>query len=121
MSVVKAAPGQALQVIEPLIAASKDSDYDVRRAAREALGQFSLQQFIDIYWATQHQGLKQGLIPLIATRLYHTPLSVQTIPHAQEQRLILYPSAGERVVWKRPHEEVQHFVTQIKNAAKQKQ
>ena len=113
--VAKAAPAK---VLTPLLAAAKDSDKWVRSAASSALGQFSLQQFMDAYWTTQHQ----ALIPLIAARLYHTPLSVQTIRNSQDQRLVLYPSAGEeRVEWKKTHEEVQRFVQQIKSAAKQKQ
>ena len=87
----------------------------VRYAARSALGQFSLEQFINAYWATQHQ----ALIPFIATRLYHTPLSVQHIPYSQDQRLLLYPMAGKRVKWEKNHQEVQRLVQLIKSAAKQ--
>ena len=38
VSVVKAAPEHAPAILEPLRAACKDSYYDVRNAAREALG-----------------------------------------------------------------------------------
>ena len=108
----------AAQVLAPLLEALKNDPYgDVRRAASSALGQFSLQQFMEGYWATQNQ----ALIPLIAPQLYHTPLSVQTIPHSQQQRLILYPTAGAAVKWDKPEQEVQRFVQQIKKAAKLKE
>ena len=120
-SVVQAAPAHAPALLEPLLGACKDSDADVRRAAREALGEISLQQLIETYWATQDQGLKQGLIPLIATQLYHTPLLVRNSPKPHHQWLILYPTAGQSIKWEKPHEEVQPFVQQIQRAAKQKQ
>ena len=69
------------------------------------------------YWATQDQ----ALIPLIAPQLYHTPLSVQPIPHSDKQRLILYPTAGQPIPWDKPEQELQRFVQQIKNAAKLKE
>ena len=71
---------------------------------------------MDAYWATQDQ----ALIPFIATRLYHTPLSVQPIPHSDKQRLILYPTAEAPVKWEQPQQAVQRFVQQIKKAAKLK-
>ena len=88
----------------------------VRRAAISALGQLSLQQLIASYWDTQDQ----ALIPLIAARLYHTPLVVQTSPQRHHEQLVLYPTAGEPVKWEKPQQEVQRFVQQIKNAAQLK-
>ena len=114
----QAAPAK---VLASLLAAAKESYPWVREAASSALGQFSLQQLMDAYWATQDQALKQGLIPLLAPQLYHTPLSVQTIPHSDKQRLILYPTAAKPVEWDKPQQEVQRFVQQIKNAAKLKE
>ena len=116
MQLTQAAPEQAPALVEPLLAAGKDKDEDVRRAALEALGQFSLQQLIETYWATQHQ----ALIPLIAPQLYHTPLLVRNSPQPHHEQLILYPTAGEAVKWDKPQQEVQRFVKQIKNAAKLK-
>ena len=113
----QAAPAK---VLASLLAAPKDSVSYVREAASSPLGQFSLQQLIASYWATQDQAIKQGLIPLIAARLYHTPLLVQNTPHSEDQRLVLYPSAGQRVEWKKPQQEVQRFVQQIQRAAKLK-
>ena len=116
--VVEAAPALAEKVLPHLLEALRDQNDpsgDVRRAASEALGKFSLQQFIDIYWDTQNQ----ALIPLIVPQLYQTPLSVQNIRNSQEQRLILYPSAGQSIPWNKPHEEVQHFVQLIKSNASQ--
>ena len=117
MQLAQAAPDRASQVLDPLLAACKDSEYSVRSAASKALGKISLQQLIDTYWATQNQ----ALIPLIAARLYHTPLSVQTIPYSQDQRLILYPTAGQAVKWDKPQQEAQNFVKRIQGAAKQEQ
>ena len=110
----KAAPKLAEQALKPLIAACKDHDWQTRTAALYALGQFSLAHLMDAYWATQDQ----VLIPIIATQLYHTPLSVQTIPHSQDQRLVLYPTAGQAVAWEQPQQAVQRFVQQIQGAAK---
>ncbi|MCG8341064.1 MAG: HEAT repeat domain-containing protein, partial [Cytophagales bacterium] len=120
--VVKAAPQNAEKVLPSLIEASRDDNDpygEVRRAASSALGEISLQQLIETYWATQNQALIPIIVPLIATRLYHTPLMVRTIPNSEEQQLILYPTAGKPVVtWKKPNQEVQRFVQQIKSAAK---
>ncbi|MCG8341019.1 MAG: HEAT repeat domain-containing protein, partial [Cytophagales bacterium] len=122
--VVKAAPAHAEQVLLRLIEAMRDDNDpygSVRSAASSALGEISLQQLIETYWATQNQGLKQGLIPIIATQLYHTPLLVRTSLKPHHQQLILYPTAGKHVKWDKPQQEVQRFVQQIKNAAKRNQ
>ncbi|MCG8339957.1 MAG: NACHT domain-containing protein, partial [Cytophagales bacterium] len=108
----RAVAAPAEQVLPSLIEAMRDKDYDVRSAASEALGEISLQQRIETYWATQ----KQGLIPIIATQLYHTPLLVRTSLKPHHQQVVLYPTAGQSITWDKPHEEVQRFVQQIKSA-----
>ena len=104
------------KVIAPLRDACRDEDWKVRKAAREALGKIYLQQLIEGYWATKNR----TLIPLIATKLCQTPLSVQNIPHSEKQQLILYPTAGDSVKWEKNHQEVQRFVQLIKSATKQR-
>ena len=113
--VVKEAPEFTAQVIAPLIAACNRGDGNTRAAASSALGKIALQQLIEGYWSTQNQ----TLIPLIATKLYQTPLSVQNIPHSERQRLILYPTAGQAVKWEKNRQEVQRLVQLIQNAIKQ--
>ena len=112
--VVKAAPELAKKVLPSLLAACKDSSSSVRSAASQALGEISLHQLIESYWATKNQ----ELIPLIATKLYQTPLLVRNSPNSEKKCLVLYPTAEKPVEWKRPHQEVEHFVQQIKSAAK---
>ena len=119
--VVQASPSHADQVLPPLQEAMRDSDDEVRRAAISALGQISLPQLIETYWATQNQALKQGIIPLIATQLYHTPLVVRTSLKPNLQRLVLHPTAGKPIPWEKPAQEVENFVKQIKSAAKQRE
>ncbi|MCG8340707.1 MAG: ankyrin repeat domain-containing protein, partial [Cytophagales bacterium] len=117
LEVAKAAPEHAEQVLKSLLEASRDEDSYVRRAASSALGEISLQQLIDTYWATQNQALIQLIVPLIATRLYHTPLLVRTRSQKQNhQQVVLYPTAGQHVKWEKPLQEVQNFVQQIKSA-----
>ena len=102
-----------------MIEAMRDDNWGVLSAASSALGEISLQQLIETYWATQNQGLKQGLIPIIATQLCYTPLLVRTSSKPHHQQIVLYPTAGQHVKWEKPLQEVQNFVTQIQSAVKQ--
>jgi hypothetical protein len=117
---VTTAPDHAKQVLESLQEAMRDKDSGVRSAANEALGKFSIEQFMDAYWATQNQGLNPGPIPIIATQLYHTPLVVRTSKKQDQKQIVLYPTTGKPITWDKPQQEVQRFVQQIKNAAKLK-
>ena len=89
--------------------ATKDRDSNVRQAAASALAEITLEQHIEVYWATKNK----QLIPYIVYRLYQAPLVID------QRQAMLYRTAGQRKTWQKPAADLQHFVALIKYEASQ--
>jgi NACHT domain/HEAT repeats len=108
--VAQAVPDMAPQCLPSLLLAAA-MDKDARGVALRALRQVSLERLVNSYWTTQQKKL---LVSIIRPRLYQTPLVVVPSTSDGQWGVVLYQTAGVSQKWDKPKEEIEQFVSSIK-------
>ncbi|MEO1301339.1 MAG: HEAT repeat domain-containing protein, partial [Bacteroidota bacterium] len=100
-------------LLPPILNALKDSNEDVRSAARKFAEKLSTESLIEVYWITQYG----SVIPFLIPRLYEEVLTIQNTGQP-ENKLVLRNTKGDVVAtWMVSIEVVKKFKTLIQEQA----
>ncbi|MEO1301333.1 MAG: HEAT repeat domain-containing protein [Bacteroidota bacterium] len=73
---------------------------------RKVLERFSTEALINMYWLRPNN---KAIVHFIVPRIYATPLISQGSKEESKWRLVLYPNAGDAIIWEKAQEEVRNF------------